>query len=204
METHAATLFIGGLEGRRLERWLTSLLRRWGVRREERDDILQETYCRWLEHAPARRRDGSKAMDDAAERVYLARVARSAVVDAVRARNTQKRGGELTLRFSEAGAEAARWIRDPSPDAEETLIRRERRAALLRACASGCRRRRHRRRELMVARLAWIDGYSSREISGLSGGRLRAAGIDSMLTRYRRRLRAAGIALPERRPAEAP
>lgn len=186
------TLSIGGLEGTHLERWLNALLARWGVRREDRDDLIQETYCRWLERAPAR----AAARQPAQERCYLARVARTVVIDQARAQRTAKRGGHLAA-ATPPHDPALHSVRDPAPTAEERLLRRERRGALLRTCAAACRRR--RRRDVMIVRLAWLDGLSSSEIARLAGGRLRVGSIDSLLTRVRLRLRRDGISLPSRR-----
>lgn len=200
MESHLSTLSIGGLEGRHLECWLSALFAYWGVHEQDRDDLIQETYCRWL--ARVARRPGRAPVGLTVERTYLSRVARSAMVDQVRARRTAKRGGQFILATSDAGEAAARWLRDPAPSAEDCLLRRERRRALLLTCAAACKRRR-RRRDLMVVRLAWVDGFSSREIARLSRGRLRRGSVDSILTRIRGRMRRQGIALPHRREAPA-
>jgi DNA-directed RNA polymerase specialized sigma24 family protein len=195
--TNEAELSIGGLRGHELDHWLRGLLTRWGVRPDQREDLLQETYCRWLSRVERRRAVVWRA-GVAAERSYLARVAYSALLDHARGQRAAKRGSGRTIALADAGPNLQRLC-DPTPDAEERLLAAERRRDLLRVGAQACPSRRRRRRDLMILRLAWMDGCSSREIAQLSNGRLRTGGIESVLRRIRQRLRRRGIMPPSQR-----
>jgi RNA polymerase sigma factor (sigma-70 family) len=165
-------------------------------RREDVEERLQDVYCRLLER-DARRLRRFRGDSEGEAVSYLARVARTVVLDAARERRAVKRGAGAE---SEAGAAGAERVADRAAGPEERTLRRERRRIFLEHCrrALGGQRSAHAERNARIVRLALLEGWTSREISRAVGGALREAGVDSLVHRVRRRLREQGLTVPLR------
>ncbi len=146
--------------------------------RELVEEILQEVYCRLFEDA-LRRWRGTTLGELLA---YLGIIAERTVVDHLRVARAGKRTGyrEVCL---------GRWIEqiaDPR-DPERDLLHAETQAILLRRCRE-MPSRRGRRRNVWVARLALLEGWTNQEIAQAAGGRISPANVACLVHRLRRRL----------------
>lgn len=163
-----------------------------GTEVERVEDLVQEVYFRLLVGRARQFRGHSEAQ----LMTYLQRVATSVVVDARRAALAQKRsGGRLVLLEEWRLALLAGY--DFVPEPEDRLLAGERRRAFLEMCREALGP--HATPATMkIARLALLEGWTSREIaSGLCGG-LGIAGVNSVIYRLRRKLSGRGIDLPRR------
>ena len=169
---------------------------------------MQEVYCRLL--GGGRRRRHFRGDSEAQLMTYLQRVAASVVVDARRRSLAEKRWGGQRVAWAEWKLAPAVGVPAASgPD--DRLFADERRRAFLALCRQALGRR-ATPTTVRIARLALLEGWSSREIArGLAGG-MGIAGVDSVIYRLRRNLARRGIELPRRdrlpgssewRPAEA-
>ena len=188
----------------RYERWLTAGVKRTLVRfdvnvtEDEREDLLQEVYCRLLEKN-GRGLTRCRAEVEGAVVIYLARIAESVVVDYLRNRGAAKRGRDLVTDLGdEPGRGIGDRIADPRRSPEELLLLRERRDRFLTQCKSTLIGRRTAQRDFEVLVLALFEGWTSREISGKLDGRMTPSAVDSLVHRIKRRLQKLGVELPRR------
>ena len=162
------------------------------------DELVQDVYCRLLEHDRRVLRE-CRARSESSVKGYLASVCASVVVDYLRARATQKRGGR-TFQVRPAGdgvRDPLERIADPSAGPEQRYLLQEARRGFLDACShlfAGDRRERN----LEIFKLAFVDGWTSREISLRFEGAIKPGSIDSVIHRHRRLLHDSGVAVPER------
>jgi RNA polymerase sigma factor (sigma-70 family) len=158
------------------------------------EDLVQDALCRVLEREldPATRFRGRFR---AQWQAYLRRIARSAVLDALRRRTAVRRSQEEFVEISASVEESATC---PRPDALARLLARDRVRGFLRDCRRALPPRRSRQRDLAIVRWAWCEGWSSREIARRLEGELTPARVDSLLHRLRARLRARGVVTPSR------
>jgi DNA-directed RNA polymerase specialized sigma24 family protein len=157
------------------------------------EEAVQEVYRRLLEQGvrPARFR----GRDEREVTTYLARVAHSVVVDLVRTTLAAKRGG-LFRRSWEADALEA--VADPAPSPEERFLGREGRRLFIRRCREVAGGGAGSRRNLRIALLAIVGGWTSPEIAVALGGCLTPSTIDTILHRLRLRLAQGGVLVPHR------
>lgn len=188
--------FVERFHGRLSHAVRRTLLRLGGdAPHEERvDDLVQEVYCRLL--SEGRRRQRFRGATEGQLMTYLQRVVASVVIDARREALAEKRAGGLRVTWQEwrLPPEAA-VVADESP--EERLLAEERRLGLLAICRDALGRQANAT-TARIARLALLEGWSSREIAERLDGRMGVAGIDSLIYRLRRRLAGRGIDLPRR------
>jgi RNA polymerase sigma factor (sigma-70 family) len=176
-----------GLHARQVEAAVRQAARSVGgaAERDELEDLTQEVYCRLLQ------RDSGELpeLDHPARRfVYLRRVARSVIIDRRRAGAAKKRGrGRLILSWDSVEIARQRDAVDSAATPEERLLLRERSRDLLASCRRILRGRRAER-NLRIVRLAWVEGWNSREISKRLEGELAPSSIDTLLSRVRKRL----------------
>lgn len=164
------------------------------------DDLVQDSFCRLLEGGEARVGSLSRRTEGQVA-AYLGRLVFSVAVDRWRAGAAGKRGGWAG--FPARRGELGEWMADPGPDPETRLLAAERLRLLLRVAVPADRGRRERRRDLAILRWAWVEGWNSREISGLLAGSISPSTIDTLLCRVRRRLEREGVSV-RRRPARQP
>lgn len=180
--------------GGRVRRAAWGALRGRGLapRADRIDDLTQEIYCRLLQRGSGSWGLAGRSGPQVAG--YLRRVARSVLVDRLRAAGALKRGG---IGLGAAGDEPAE-VADRAEGPEQRLLRRERRRRFAGCCrrAAGSVRP---CRDLRIFMLAVVGGWTSREIAERLGGGLRPSGVDSVVWRMRRRLAAAGHSVPSRR-----
>ena len=159
------------------------------LRPEEIEDLLQDVWCRLVQHW-----GGRLDLDGGEGRVYayLVRTTRNAVRDEVRARRTLKRRHDRSAGSETTWDEARRRV-DPRPSPEERAMLRQWR----RVFRHRCRRVAGRRAVAIVERVV-LDGWSSRELAALLGPPLSPSAIDTVVHRVRRKLAAEGLELPRR------
>ncbi|HSF40642.1 MAG TPA: hypothetical protein VLT87_12665 [Thermoanaerobaculia bacterium] len=187
--------------GERLKIRIRTLLRRAGVERspERVEEMVQEVYFRLLAR-------GLKQMDRGVENrdllvTYLMKIAERVAIDEVRA---QRAGRHARIRlvplYGREGLVAERTA-DPGASPEDRLLRAERRRLFLarcRAIAASAFGRGNRRRNLRILHLAFLEGWTSREIASAEG-RLAPSTVDTVVSRARRLLeRRLGVPLPSR------
>lgn len=181
-------------------------LRRAGERPrgDQIEEIVQEVYCRLLAGDSWRLRQ-CRATSRYQVSAFLGRVAERVALDHVRAARAKKRGGRAVQcgddgRREESGgrqgADAAaehggagegepRQLADPCANPEERMLDRERTRLFLYRC-SALAGGRAARRNVRILTLAW-NGWTSREIARLLGGRVTQRGVEGLLRRLRRR-----------------
>lgn len=157
------------------------------------EDHLQDVYCHLIE------RDGwvlrrCRAQDEIAVRGYLARVSEYVVLDRLRAGAAAKRGSACQVPWE---YHETRNLPSARPSPEDHVLIKERKEVFLKHCRRllGCG---DAPRDLHILRLAYVDGFSSGEISRMIGKGLTRSGVDSVVHRIRRRLRALGYEMPHR------
>lgn len=157
------------------------------------EEILQEVYCRLFEDA-LRRWRGTTVPELLA---YLITIAERTVVDHLRRVQANKRTGfrEVSL------GRRIEHIADPR-DPERDLLLTESQAVLLRRCGD-LPSRGGRRRNVWVARLALLEGWTNQEIARAAGGRLSPANVACLVHRLRRRLARHGVPHSRRRGRHA-
>lgn len=168
----------------------------WRPLPERIDELVQEVYCRLLA-AGGRRLGGFRGDTRAQLEAYLGRIAERIAIDELRAMRAAKRDGRRLAQLGLLEPEALERTVDPEGTPLDQLLTEER----WRQFSSACRRlaaRRTGRRDAHIARLAILEGWTSREIARILGGRLRPSSIDSVLHRLKRRLAAEGVDLPRR------
>ena len=169
-----------------------------GDNEERVEDLVQEVYCRLLK-AARRRRFGGR--NEAQLMAYLQRVVTSVVVDAHRLALAEKRRGGKRVAWSDWRIAPELCVAEECGP-EYRLLAGERRRSFLAICRHALGRR-ATPTAVRVARLALLEGWTSREIAADLDGRMGPSGIDSIVCRLRHRLAEQGIALPRReRPTE--
>ena len=147
--------------------------------RELVGEILQEVYCRLF--GDARRRWRGRTVRELM--AYLGTSADRTVVDHLRRVQADKRTG---IREVYLGRRRIEQIPDPR-DPERDLLLAESRTVVLRRCRD-LPSRGSRRRNVWVARLALLEGWTNQEISRAAGGRLSPDSVAILVHRLRRRL----------------
>ncbi len=182
----------------RLEAGVRRGLRRSGMWRPpvEAEDILQDVYCKLLDHGGRtllRCRGGA----DEAVSAYLGRIAETVAIDRVRAEIAAKRGRGRVVGLPRHAGGVEVETADSAMGPEQKLLAREKSSVFLRRCREVVGPRQPKR-DLRVLYLACIEGWPSRDIARALGSGLTANSIDSVVHRARRRLAARGIPLPSR------
>jgi RNA polymerase sigma factor (sigma-70 family) len=182
--------------GPRLRSGIARMLRRHdqSATREAIDDLVQDVYCRLLERGA----DSFRGDNEGEVTNYLARVCESVVVDRLRGRSAQKRGGGTLFVDLDGGHGALEsLVPDGDTSPEMRCLHRELRSLLL----DGCRLLYEGpwpERNLTIFELAVLDGWTSREIAeGFDWG-LKVGSIDSVVHRQRRKLKRRGLEAPSR------
>lgn len=188
--------FVGRFHSRLVTAVRRALLRLGdpGANVDRVEDLVQEVYCRLL--GDGRRRQRFHGSSEAQLMTYLQRVAVSVVVDARREALAEKRWGGHRVAWTEWRLAPAVGVA-AGDGPEDRLLAGERRRAFLSICRHALGRHADTT-TAKIARLALLEGWTSREIAAGLGGRMSVAGIDSIICRLRRNLAARGIALPRR------
>ncbi len=151
------------------------------------EEILQEVYCRLLGMGALRRLRGRTQGELIA---YLGTIAERTAYDHARQSRASKRDGTREVRLTRRRMEQ---IPDPRQCPERDLLLAETERHFLGRCRD-MPERGARGRNAWVARLALIEGWTSREIADASGGRLSAAYVACLIHRLRRRFELEGAA----------
>lgn len=179
----------------RLRRRVRRELSRIGLRARPElvEDVVQDVYCRLLASGSPRLPGWRGPGFDA----YLGKTAERAVLEHVRKASAAKRGGS---RESPAGCRPRRRLEQleaAGPTPEESALYGELRRIFLRRCRriqglgpAG--------RNAWIMNLAILEGWTSREISQATGGRMTPRSIDCLVHRIRRHLAREGFDLKRR------
>lgn len=151
------------------------------------EEILQEVYCRLLGMGALRRLRGRTRGELIA---YLGTIAERTAYDHARQSRASKRDGTREVRLTRRRMEQ---IPDPRQSPERDLLLAETERHFLGRCRD-MPERGPRGRNAWVARLALIEGWTSREIADASGGRLSATYVACLIHRLRRRFELEGAA----------
>jgi len=131
---------------------------------------------------------------------YLRRIARSTLIDWLRARRAMKRDWttERTLDISdEAGREYFELeAKCPKPSPYDATHSRELRRRFRRECWTSANTRQTAARDAWITERMVVDGWSCREAA--TAVELAPATVSSVLTRMRRELRRRGLLVPAR------
>ncbi len=175
--------------GPRVRRMVSAAARQCGVKLQEPDldELVQELYCRLLMTRYRRRFQGGTESEFWR---FIGQVGFNLVVD-------RKRSVFAKKRRPEASGSGRRPRRSPTAiDPEQRLLGKEGRKIFLQRCREITRCDRMML-ELQALGLAFLDGWSSREIA-VELGVLSVRQIDSLVFRLRRHLAKDGIQLPRR------
>jgi len=177
-----------------LEAGVRRALRKHGADDRDPDavrDLVQECYCRLLDRG-ARRLHSFRGSSEPQARTWLRLLAERTARDRLRAERAAKRGpGRLV---PPPGARRAAFLADPVASPERRALSRER----LRHLTRGWRRLAGGEREAGILRLVFVGGLTSREVAAATGGALTPSSVDSVVHRFRRRLEAEGLPVPNR------
>lgn len=173
---------------------IRGILRAAGIEpgRERLEEMVQEVYFRLLSRGMKQLNRGVDNRDLVP--AYMARIAERVAVDEVRA---HKAGRHTKVRWVPFDPE--NLVADPSSNPEDRFLREEKRRLFLARCrAVAALGRENRRRNLRILHLAFLEGWTSREIARAEG-RLAPSTVDTVVSRARRLLeRRLGVALPSR------
>ena len=179
----------------RLRASIRAALWRAGIepRREDVEEIVQDSYCRLL----ACGRLSSERGEESGLAGFLARVGERLAFDRVRRERAAKRGFGKLRGLADIGPDRlAACCVDRSPSPERALLANEhwrQTVVRWREIVGG----RTPGRDVVIVSLG-LAGWSSRQISVACSGRLLPNTIDSIVGRTRLRLAEAGVALPAR------
>jgi RNA polymerase sigma factor (sigma-70 family) len=163
--------------------------------RDRIDDLAQEVWCRLLSREN-RSRPGPRLRRDGETAIYLRRVARSVVLDRLRAERAVSRRPGMLVSIDDIATPEACWI-----DRRYCPERRAAARATLRAYLALCRSLlgpAATRPRMRALRLAWVVGLPSVEVARQLGAGWTPTRVDSLLHRVRGRLAARGVRLPRR------
>jgi len=147
--------------------------------RELMEEIVQDVYCRLFGDA-LRRWRGRSVCELIA---YMGTIAERTAVDHLRMIQASKRTG---IREVFLGRRRIEQIADPR-NPERDLLLAESRTVVLRRCRD-LSSRAGRRRNVWVARLALLEGWTNQEIAQAAGGRISPGNVACLVHRLRRRL----------------
>ena len=147
--------------------------------RDLMEEIVQDVYCRLFGDARQRWR-GTTERELLA---YMGVIAERTVVDHLRRVQAEKRTG---IREIYLGRRRIEQIPDPR-DPERDLLLAESRTVVLRRCRDASARG-GRRRNVWVARLALLEGWTNQEIAQAARGRINPSTVACLVHRFRRRL----------------
>ena len=167
-----------------------------GAEAEPAEDLVQEVYCRLLGGGGSGRPRQFRGSSEAQLMSYLQRVAVSVVVDAHRATLAQKRAGGRLVVLEEWRLTPLSGFNDVIGP-EDRLLAGERRRDFLQICRRALGRN-ATAETLRIARLALLEGWTSREIAAVLGGGLSVAAVNTIIHRLRRKLVGHGVELPRR------
>lgn len=184
-----------------LRRTVAALGRSYGQRltRDLVDEVLQETYVRLLQNNRRVLR-GCKGRTKSTIMSYLRSVARSALVDWLRARRALKRdsASELSIELPEVLADDSDRLESPRAAANpfNDIYVRELRYRFRRECWCVAGGRATGLRDIWITERMMVDGWSSHETA--SAVELAPATVTTVISRMRRELRRRGLEVPGR------
>lgn len=180
---------------------LAGLGRSYGVylNRDLLDEVIQETYVRLLQN-DRRVLRGCRARSETTILSYLRRVARSTLIDWLRARRALKRGPaiELSIEAMDALAGDVDGFDLPSRSASplDSIYAQELRRRFRRECLCVARPGGTAGRDIWITERMVVDGWNSREAAHVV--QLAPATVATVLSRMRRELRRRGLLMPAR------
>ncbi len=180
---------------------LAGLARSYGLNltRDLVDEVLQETYVRLLQNN-RRVLLGCKGRTESTIMAYLRSVARSALVDWLRARRALKRdpGAELSIDLREAPADEVDRLELPTAatNAFNDIYVQELRYRFRRECWCVVSERATGLRDTWITERMVVDGWSSDEAARVF--ELAPATVSTVISRMRRELRRRGLKVPGR------
>lgn len=179
-----------------LAMFLKRRLRRAGQRprREIVEELRQEVYCRLLA-ADCRRLRRCRATSNAQFLAWLQAVCANVACDFLRSSIARQRALPMADEVGEGDVPAADWLADARSDPERAVVDADLRRTLLRICRRSVDGP-QAARNVAVFELAVLEGWSSREIAGCF--ELSIQGVDSIVSRLRRKLRDRGLDVPSR------
>lgn len=159
---------------------------------ERLEEMVQEVYFRLLSRGMKHLNRGVDNRDLVP--AYMARIAERVAIDEVRAHRS---GRHTKVRWVPVDPE--NLVADSSSNPEDRFLRAEKRRLFLDRCrAVAALGRENQRRNFRILHLAFLEGWSSREIARAEG-RLAASTVDTVVSRARRLLeKRLGVALPSR------
>ena len=180
---------------------LAGLGRSYGVylNRDLLDEVIQETYVRLLQN-DRRVLRGCRGQSETTILSYLRRVARSTLIDWLRARRALKRGPAIELSIDALGglAENVDGFDVPSRASSplDLIYAQELRRRFRRECGCVARPGGTARRDIWITERMVVDGWNSREAAHVV--QLAPATVATVLSRMRRDLRRRGLLMPAR------
>lgn len=180
---------------------LSGLGRSYGVylNRDLLDEVIQETYVRLLQN-DRRVLRGCRGRSETTIRSYLRRVARSTLIDWLRARRALKRGPaiELSIDALDVLAGDVNGFDVPSRASSplDAIYLQELRRRFRRECWCVARPGGTAPRDIWITERMVVDGWNSREAAGVV--QLAPATVATVLSRMRRELRRRGLVVPGR------
>lgn len=180
---------------------LSGLGRSYGVylNRDLLDDVIQETYVRLFQN-DRRVLRGCRGRSEMTILSYLRRVARSTLIDWLRARRALKRGPAIELSIDAldglAGEVDALAVPSRASSPLDAIHAQELRRRFRRECGCVARPGDTAGRDIWITERMVVDGWNSREAA--HAVQLAPATVATVLCRMRRELRRRGLLMPAR------
>ncbi len=189
--------FHGRIE-RPLRRWVQLRLSQGGGPPSDAavEDLVQEVFLRLVE-SRCRVLRRCRASTEAELMAYLREVCASVVTDRWRRQQAQKRVMPTDPKAQAQVGPRCEGSPDPREDPERKAMGHQLRERLCRQVEEVLAGP-HARRDREIFELAVLGGWTSREIAAAPSSRLSVAGIDTVVSRVRRRLRQRGVEAPTR------
>ncbi len=188
---------------------VAGLGRSYGVylNRDLLDEVIQETYVRLLQN-DRRVLRGCRGRSETTILSYLRRVARSTLIDWLRARRALKRGPAVELSIDAldaldalAGDVDGFDVPSRASSPLDALYAQELRRRFRRECWCVARHGCTARRDIWITERMVVDGWNSREAARVV--QLAPATVATVLSRMRRELRRRGLFMPARLTSSA-
>jgi RNA polymerase sigma factor (sigma-70 family) len=150
-------------------------------------DLAQEMYLRLVQH-DGRILRSFRGSTEFSVKAFLARIASSVATDYRRRTGSRRRKGEvIPIESAEAAEQTGRPSAD-SPEFDSTRLSSILAWIDIERIVDGETDRKNAQRNALIFKLHYIDGFGSDEISRFPGFDLTRSGVETILTRLRKRI----------------
>jgi RNA polymerase sigma factor (sigma-70 family) len=150
-------------------------------------DLAQEVYVRLVQHG-GRILRSFRGTTEFSVMAFLARVSSTVVQDYQRQITSEKRRGQVISIDSARGGEASALASAESTEFDSNALSSILSWIDIERIVEGDPDRKNARRNALIFKLHYIDGFESGEIARFPGFELTKSGVETILTRFRKRI----------------